>query len=77
MENPLRLAKKIIKKQNDEWSLEKIDDIIAKKNSKLIPIKSDVKVHLLYWTNTLEKRELQFFDDCYNLDHELFNKLRN
>ena len=77
VENPLRLAKIIMKKENDEWSLEKIDEIIAKKNSKLIPIKSDVKVHLLYWTNTLEKRELQFFDDCYNLDHELFNKLRN
>ena len=77
VENPLRLAKKIMKKEDDEWSLEKIDEIIAKKNSKLVPIKSDVKVHLLYWTNTLDKNQLIFYEDCYNLDKEVFNKLRN
>jgi L,D-transpeptidase YcbB len=77
VENPLRLAKKIMKKEDDDWSLEKIDEIIAKKNSKLIPIKSDVKVHILYWTNTLDKNQLIFFEDCYNLDKEVFKKLRN
>ncbi|RBA29526.1 L,D-transpeptidase family protein [Flavobacterium tibetense] len=77
VENPLRLAKKIMKKEDNDWSLEKIDEIIAKKNSKLVPIKSDVKVHLLYWTNTLDKNQLIFYEDCYNLDKEVFNKLRN
>lgn len=77
VENPLRLAKKIMKKEDDDWTIEKIDTIVAQKNSKLIPIKNDVKVHLLYWTNTLDKNQLKFYDDCYNLDKEVFNKLRN
>jgi L,D-transpeptidase YcbB len=77
VENPLRLAKKIMKKVDDDWTIEKVDAIVAQKNSKLIPIKNDVKVHLLYWTNTFEKNQLIFFEDCYNLDKEVFNKLRN
>ncbi|MCU0351275.1 MAG: L,D-transpeptidase family protein [Flavobacterium sp.] len=77
VENPLKLAKKVMKLENDSWNLEKIDSIIATKNSKLIPIKKEVKVHLLYWTNSVDKNDLRFYDDCYNLDLELFKKLRN
>jgi murein L,D-transpeptidase YcbB/YkuD len=77
VENPLRLAKKIMKKEDDDWTIEKVDAIVAQKNSKLIPIKSDVKVHLLYWTNTLDKNQLIFYEDCYNLDKKVFKKLRN
>lgn len=77
VENPLKLAKKVMKLENDSWNLEKIDSIIATKNSKLIPIKKEIKVHLLYWTNSVDKNDLHFYDDCYNLDLELFKKLRN
>lgn len=77
VENPLRLAKKIMKKVDNDWTIEKVDAIVSQKNSKLIPIKNEVKVHLLYWTNTFEKNQLIFFEDCYNLDKEVFNKLRN
>jgi murein L,D-transpeptidase YcbB/YkuD len=66
-----------MKKEDDDWTIEKVDAIVAQKNSKLIPIKSDVKVHLLYWTNTLDKNQLIFYEDCYNLDKEVFKKLRN
>ncbi|WP_130735344.1 murein L,D-transpeptidase [Flavobacterium sp. J27] len=77
VENPLILAEKILLHEDEGWTSKEIDTIISKKNIKTIPVKNDINVYLLYWTNWLDKDELQFREDIYNLDKNLYTALRN
>jgi murein L,D-transpeptidase YcbB/YkuD len=43
----------------------------------VVKISDDILIHQLYWTAWLEKNSLQFREDIYCLDSDLYNKLRN
>ncbi|KIX21815.1 hypothetical protein SY27_03755 [Flavobacterium sp. 316] len=78
VENPLDLSEKILDNEERGWTKKEIDTIIKKKNIKTIPIKNEINVYILYWTNWLDKDgSLQFRDDIYNLDKKLYNSLRS
>ncbi|OXA77382.1 hypothetical protein B0A58_05740 [Flavobacterium branchiophilum NBRC 15030 = ATCC 35035] len=76
VENPLLLAKYVL---NDtvNYNNIKIDSIIQLKKTKIIPIKASINYYQLYYTAWLEGKHLAFREDIYNLDAELYCKLRN
>jgi murein L,D-transpeptidase YcbB/YkuD len=77
VENPLDLAEYLI---NDtlNWNQEKIDTKTHIKPLKttFIKMNQDIYVHQFYWTAWQEKGVLQFRDDIYCLDSDLYSKLR-
>lgn len=78
VENPLVLAKQILVKENEKkWNTSEIDSIIKQEKTKTVSIKDTVNIYIFYWTSWLENGQLQFRPDIYELDKELFQKLRN
>ena len=78
VENPLILAKQILVKENaKKWESSEIDSIIKREKTKTVSVKNTVNIYIFYWTSWLENNQLQFRDDIYNLDKELFEKLRS
>ena len=76
VENPLELTEYLLD-DSENWNLEKIIEGLKDGETRNITIKQAVNVHLLYWTAWSEKNELQFRDDIYYLDDNLYDKLRN
>ena len=76
VDNPLELTEYLL---NDpvNWNLGKITEILQSEKTKFVKIKKEVSFHLLYWTAWSENNELIFRDDIYNLDADLYTKLRN
>ncbi|MFV8325154.1 L,D-transpeptidase family protein [Flavobacterium sp. ZS1P14] len=76
VDNPLELTEYLL---NDpvNWNLEKITTILQNERTKFVKIKKNVSFHLLYWTAWSENNKLIFRDDIYNLDANLYTKLRN
>ena len=78
VENPLVLAKQILVKENAEkWESAEIDSIIKREKTKTVSVKDTVNIYIFYWTSWLENNQLQFREDIYTLDKELFEKLRS
>jgi murein L,D-transpeptidase YcbB/YkuD len=75
VENPLKLAEYLLDDETN-WNLEKITETLQSAKTKQIKIKNKVDVHILYWTAWSEKNTLIFRDDIYNLDADLYQKLR-
>ena len=78
VEHPLELAEHIINDSLD-WNLEKIHEVTT--NAKTlkttsIDIVESIFVHFIYTTSWMENNLLQFREDMYCLDAELFAKLR-
>jgi murein L,D-transpeptidase YcbB/YkuD len=78
VEHPLELAEHLIN-DAENWSLEKIHE--ATTNSKKpkttsIDLLEPIFVHFIYTTSWLENDTLQFREDVYCLDAELYAKLR-
>ncbi|HEY6142361.1 MAG TPA: L,D-transpeptidase family protein [Flavobacterium sp.] len=76
VQNPLALTEYLL---NDtvNWNIDKITETLKSQKTKQIRIKKEVFVHILYWTAWSEDSRLIFRNDIYNLDAELFNKLRS
>lgn len=76
VDNPLELTEYIL---NDEvnWNLGKITETLQNERTKFVKIKKEIGFHLLYWTAWSENNKLIFRDDIYNLDANLYDKLRN
>jgi murein L,D-transpeptidase YcbB/YkuD len=76
VENPLELAQHIL---NDSirWSKSRIDSLIVTKKTTNIRITQKYKLYQWYWTAWSEDDQMIFRDDIYNLDSELYAKLRN
>jgi murein L,D-transpeptidase YcbB/YkuD len=79
IENPLQLTEKILLKEDEKWTTAEIDSLIVRKKTKVVSLKnSKINVYLFYWTSWLDKNnKLQFREDVYNLDKDLFQQLRN
>ena len=76
VEDPLPLAQYML---NDSirWSRAKIDTLVATKKTTTINLKQKIRLHQLYWTAWMERNgDLEFRPDIYNLDEDLYLKLR-
>lgn len=76
VEDPLPLALYML---NDSihWSMARIDSLVATKKTTSITLRQKIRLHQLYWTAWMEKNgDLEFRDDIYNLDEDLYKKLR-
>lgn len=76
VENPLELAEHLL---DDEvnWSAEKIDTLIVSEKTKAVRISKKYELYQWYWTAWSDNNQLQFRRDIYNLDADLYIKLRN
>lgn len=76
VENPLELTEYLLS-NGVNWNLDKITETLQNEKTKFVKINKDISLHLLYWTAWSEKDLLIFRDDIYNLDADLYSKLRN
>jgi murein L,D-transpeptidase YcbB/YkuD len=76
IENPLELAEHILD-DPEKWNREKIDTLIATKKTTSIKIVKKYALYQWYWTAWSKKNQLIFRADIYNLDSDLYAKLRN
>ena len=78
VENAIALSKRILSQSNPaKWKNTEIDSIIKLEKTKTVSFKDTVNIHIFYWTSWLENNQLQFREDIYELDKDLFEKLRN
>ncbi|RZJ71405.1 L,D-transpeptidase family protein [Flavobacterium sp.] len=76
VENPLPLAAYLIA-DSVRWNIDKINEVVATKETTYIKLRQKTRVHQLYWTAWMNKRgELEFREDIYNYDADLFKRLR-
>jgi len=76
VQDPLPLAAYLI---NDSlrWNLDKINKVVATKETTYIKLREKTRVHQLYWTAWVNKRgQLEFREDIYKYDADLFKRLR-
>lgn len=76
VENPLELAQHILDVDGN-WPQDRIDTIIASKKTMSFKITKKYALYQWYWTAWSKKNQLLFRADIYNLDSDLYNKLRN
>lgn len=74
VENPFVLAEYLLN-DPEKWNLEKIFEAINTNKTSQVPINKEVYIHILYWTAWSENGSLQFRDDLYDLDMDLYKKL--
>ncbi|MFW0738516.1 L,D-transpeptidase family protein [Flavobacterium sp. T12S277] len=78
VENPLELAQHILgDSTSTDWPKERIDTIIASKKTTSVRITKKYALYQWYWTAWSKKNQLIFRADIYNLDSDLYAKLRN
>lgn len=76
VQDPLPLAAYLIDDEKN-WNLDKINEAVATKETTYIKLKNKTNIHQLYWTAWMNKRgELEFRTDIYNLDADLYKRLR-
>ncbi|MBK5210611.1 MAG: L,D-transpeptidase family protein [Flavobacteriaceae bacterium] len=74
VQNPFELTEYLLD-DPEKWNLEKIDEAINTGKTSQVQIKKEVYIHILYWTAWSENGTLQFRDDLYSLDTDLYKKL--
>ena len=76
VQNPFELTEYILD-DSENWNLEKINETINSGKTEEVNFNKDIYIHIFYWTVWSENGTLQFRDDLYNLDADLYQKLRN
>lgn len=76
VQNPFELTEYLLD-DSINWTKTKIDEVLAEAKTKNVNFKKDIYLHILYWTAWSEDNKLQFRDDIYRLDFDLYKKLRN
>jgi len=71
---PFELAEYLLD-DAEKWNLEKIDETINTHKTVQVNFNKKIYIHLLYWTAWSENGTLQFRDDLYNFDVDLYEKL--
>ena len=77
VENPLELAGYLLYNKPENYNPTKIDSIITFKKTKTISLDEEIQVHIQYFTAWYEDNNLQFRDDIYGYDPELYLRLSN
>ncbi|MBC7605840.1 MAG: L,D-transpeptidase family protein [Burkholderiales bacterium] len=76
IENPLPLAMYMLN-DSKRWSMEKICEVIASRKTTVVALKQNINIHQWYWTAWMNnEQQFEFRSDIYNLDEELYEKLR-
>jgi len=60
----------------EKWTQETIKEVIDSEKTVNVTFTKNIYLHLLYWTAWSEANTLQFRSDIYNLDADLYKKLR-
>jgi murein L,D-transpeptidase YcbB/YkuD len=76
IEKPLELVELLLDNPK-QYSREKIDSIVATKETLFLGLRKRYAIYQWYWTAWSEDGELIFRDDIYNLDADLYQQLRN
>ena len=76
IEKPLEFAQHLLDSPK-KYSMEKIDSIVSTKKTLFLGLKKRYAIYQWYWTAWSEDNELIFRTDIYNLDADLYSKLRN
>lgn len=76
VQNPFELTEYLLEKP-EKWNLNSIDEAIKTGKTIKVLIDKSVYIHIFYWTAWSKNGNLQFRDDLYNLDAELYQKLKN
>ncbi len=74
VQNPFELTEYLLD-DPEKWNLETIIEAINTGKTSQLQINREVFIHILYWTAWSENGSLQFRDDLYNLDMDLYKKL--
>lgn len=77
VKDPFDLATRILEIEGSDYDREKLDTLVARGETKTIPLKKKVNVHQLYWTAWKNDQGVQFRNDIYSLDDGLYKKLVN
>ncbi len=75
VEDAIGLAKYLLQDQ-DEYSSDKIDEIIEGGEKTHVEMKQKVNVHHFYWTAWRENGRTKFTEDIYNYDEKLLKALK-
>lgn len=76
VENPLQLAEYLLYNK-EGYTSSKIDSIVFFKKTKTVKMQEEIDVHILYFTAWYDDGLLQFRNDVYNYDPELYLRLSN
>lgn len=76
VQDPLPLAAYMLDDEK-RWPLDSIHKLIATRKTTVVGLKEKIRIHQLYWTAWSENNQLIFRDDIYNLDADLYAKLRH
>lgn len=77
VENPLELAQYLLYNKSENYNVSKIDSILFFKKTKTVNIEEEIQVHILYFTAWYQNGLLQFRNDIYAYDPELYLRLSN
>jgi L,D-transpeptidase YcbB len=77
VENPLKLAEYLLYNKEERYDKVKIDSIIFFKKTKTVKMEEEIDVHILYFTAWYQDSQLQFRNDVYAYDPELYLRLTN
>ncbi|MCM4160045.1 hypothetical protein FHG64_13665 [Antarcticibacterium flavum] len=76
VEDAIDLAKYLLEDQ-DEYTSDKVDEIIAGGEKTHVDMKQEVQVHHFYWTAWRENGRTRFTEDIYNYDKKLLKALKS
>ena len=76
VENPLKLAEYLLYNK-ENYTTEKIDSILFLKKTKTVTMDEEIDVHILYFTAWYDSGELQFRNDVYAYDKDVYLRLTN
>ncbi|RXP64592.1 peptidoglycan-binding protein [Lutibacter sp. HS1-25] len=71
---PFELAEYLLD-DAEKWNLDAINKVVDNYKTVNVSFKKDIYIHVLYWTAWSENGVLQFRDDLYNYDLELYKNL--
>jgi L,D-transpeptidase YcbB len=74
VENAIDLASYVVENQ-DEYSRDKIDEIISSGKTTVVKVNRPIQVHHFYWTAWRAGGETVFTSDVYDLDEKIYSKL--
>ncbi|MGV8946269.1 MAG: L,D-transpeptidase family protein [Lutibacter sp.] len=74
VQNPFELSEYLLD-DSEKWSMNQIMEVVNTGKTSQVNLKKDIYIHILYWTAWSENGILQFRDDIYNLDTDLYRKL--
>jgi len=77
VKDPFSLATRILEIEGSSYDRMQLDTLVAHEKTKVIPLKNKVNVHQLYWTAWKNDQGVQFRNDIYSLDEDLYKKLTN